>query len=44
MTFFRSFCKRPVEAAKNAVMAPIKATTNRPVGAISNKGEQRKII
>jgi hypothetical protein len=41
MTFLRSFCSKPVVAAKKAVVAPKKHTTERMYGEYSNKGEHR---
>src|SRR6185437_10456293 len=37
-----SFWKRPTEAAKNAVVAPMKVTNSRALGASSYSGEQRQ--
>jgi hypothetical protein len=41
MTRFRSFCSRPLVAAKNAVRAPTQVIASRVVGAYSSKGEDR---
>src|SRR6201995_4737369 len=37
-----SFWNRPTDAAKNAVVAPIKVTNSKAVGESWNKGEQRQ--
>ena len=41
ITRFRSFCSRPVVAAKNAVTAPTHVIASRAVGANSSRGEDR---
>ncbi|MEJ0044491.1 MAG: hypothetical protein WDM81_20740 [Rhizomicrobium sp.] len=42
MTRLMSFWKRPTEAAKNAVVAPMKVTNSSALGLSSNRGEQRQ--
>ena len=41
ITRFRSFCRSPVVAAKNAVSAPTHVITISVVGAYSNSGDDR---
>jgi hypothetical protein len=38
ITFFMSFCTNPTVAAKNAVIAPITATTHTTSGDVSHIG------
>ena len=41
MTRFRSFCSRPVVAAKNAVSAPTHVIASSAIGAYSSSGDDR---
>ncbi len=43
ITFFKSFCTKPIVAAKIAVVTPTIIISNKVLGAYSNKGEQRII-
>jgi len=42
ITRFKSFCRRPVVAAKNAVSAPTHVIASSAVGAYSNSGDDRR--
>ena len=44
MTLLRSFCKIPVVAARNDVIAPAKVIKIKAVGEYSNKGEHLAIM
>ena len=41
ITFFKSFCTKPIVAAKIAVTTPIVTIKSSALGAYSNSGEQR---